>query len=104
MYGTGSYLSIIDDNYLLNKEEELNEENLNRVFDLAKKYCTDKDIIETAVPLEKLPRNLEELMWEELTEYFNGNITREQVIDHLKKRIRLYFEEHQNEPKTFRTQ
>ena len=63
-----------------------------------------KDIIETAVPLEKLPRNLEELMWEELTEYFNGNITREQVIDHLKKRIRLYFEEHQNEPKTFRTQ
>lgn len=57
-----------------------------------------KEIIEAAVPQEKLPRDLEELMWEELTEYFKGNITREQVTDHLKNRMQLYFEEHQDQP------
>ncbi|MCR5459765.1 MAG: ABC transporter substrate-binding protein [Acetatifactor sp.] len=52
-----------------------------------------KRIIEKAHPQENLPRDLENLMWDELTEYFDGNITQEQVTEHLKKRTSLYFEE-----------
>lgn len=52
-----------------------------------------KRIIEKAHPQENLPRDLENLMWDELTEYFDGNITQEQATEHLKKRTSLYFEE-----------
>ena len=55
-----------------------------------------KEIVEEARPQRKLPRDLKELMWDELTEYFKGNITQEQVTNHLKNRILLYVEENQN--------
>ncbi len=64
--------------------------------ELLKKAKFLKEITEAASPQEELPRALEELMWEELTEYFKGNITQEQVTDHLKNRIMLYIEENQN--------
>jgi len=50
-------------------------------------------MIEKAEPLEYFPRELREVMFEELALYFSGDITEELLIDHLESRVGLYLGE-----------
>ncbi len=50
-------------------------------------------LLEQAVPVSYLPRELLDIITEELENYFSGVITEEQAIDHLKNRVELYLME-----------
>ncbi len=50
-------------------------------------------LLEQAVPVSYLPRELLDIIMEELENYFSGVITEEQAIDHLKNRVELYLME-----------
>ena len=51
------------------------------------------DLIDQARPIEYFPRELLDILWEELEQYFAGTITEDMVIDNLKSRVELYLEE-----------
>ena len=52
-----------------------------------------RNLVEEAVPKNSLPAELEEIMWDEFTDYFTGKINGNALEDHLKNRIKLYLEE-----------
>ena len=52
-----------------------------------------RELVDKATSTDSLPTELENIMWDELTEYFSGAITRDMLEDHLQSRVRLFMEE-----------
>lgn len=50
-------------------------------------------LIEIAEPRKGLPGELDDILYEELEQYFNGTITEDALIDHLESRVGLYLNE-----------
>lgn len=50
-------------------------------------------LIDQARPYEYFQRELLDLLWEELDQYFAGTITEDMLIDHLENRVGLYLKE-----------
>lgn len=50
-------------------------------------------LIETAQPKKYFPEELNDILWEELEQYFSGDITEDMLIDHLENRVGLYLNE-----------
>ncbi len=51
------------------------------------------DIIEKARPVQYLPKELMDIMYEELGQYFSGTISEDKLIDNLESRVGLYLGE-----------
>lgn len=51
------------------------------------------ELIDQARPIEYFPRELLDILWEELEQYFSGTITEDMVINNLESRVGLYLEE-----------
>lgn len=54
---------------------------------------TLQDLLDRSIPYEPLPRELNDVLWEELDSYFDGTASQEQLIGNLESRIGLYFDE-----------
>ena len=50
-------------------------------------------LLEKARPYGELPQELEDILYEELQQYFNGSISEDIVIKHLENRVGLFLEE-----------
>lgn len=51
------------------------------------------NLIDQAEPIKYLPRELLDILWEELDQYFSGGITEDMVINNLEGRVGLYLGE-----------
>lgn len=51
------------------------------------------ELLEKAVPEPRLPSELEDILWTEFSDYFDGKITKDLLTDHLRNRVQLYFNE-----------
>ncbi|MCR5500279.1 MAG: ABC transporter substrate-binding protein [Acetatifactor sp.] len=52
-----------------------------------------RELVNEAKPAALLPVELENIMWDEFTEYFSGTITRDMLKDHLRSRVKLFLDE-----------
>lgn len=79
---------------VLEGEGNLSEEQMETLqAQLEEDVILFRKLMEEARPIQPLPVELEEIMWGEFTDYFEGNITKEMLIDHLKNRVQLYLNE-----------
>lgn len=89
-------------------EEQFTTMNENQVFvmgrdeqrirlgddmDIEQDWETLLALIDRARPYEYFQRELLDLLWEELDQYFSGTITEDMVIDNLESRVGLYLKE-----------
>ncbi len=101
-----------DDNYHLSVRKDVLEEQINRVNENTNVYVSGFDqfqvgdllnkeldaqklyeLLEAARPEKYFPKELRNILSEELGQYFAGEITEEMVISHLENRVGLYLEE-----------
>ncbi len=78
------------DNYLyLAKQRGLNltKESLQEDVEIW------RELVNTAVAKRTMPQELKDILNEEFDAYFQNGITREQLLDHLQNRVRLYLSE-----------
>ncbi len=61
--------------------------------DYAKDEQIFYDLLERATPQKPMPKELRSILYEELREYLDGTITRDALVDHLKKRVGLWLDE-----------
>lgn len=61
--------------------------------DIERDRATLLHLIEIAEPMKRLPEELDDILYEELEQYFNGTITEDALIDHLESRVGLYLNE-----------
>jgi len=54
-----------------------------------------RSLLGEAVPMRRLPSEVESILSEEITSYFNGVIPRELLLDQIQNRIKLYFLENE---------
>ena len=52
-----------------------------------------RELVNTAVAKRTMPHELKDILNEEFDAYFQNGITREQLLDHLQNRVRLYLSE-----------
>lgn len=62
-------------------------------MDIEQDWETFLALIDHARPYEYFQRELLDLLWEELDQYFSGTITEDMVIDNLESRVGLYLKE-----------
>ena len=67
--------------------------SLGDQVDVERDRATLLHLIETAEPRRQLPGELDDILYEELEQYFNGIITEDMLIDHLESRVGLYLNE-----------
>ena len=67
--------------------------SLGDQVDVERDRATLLHLIETAEPKRQLPGELDDILYEELEQYFNGTITEDMLIDHLESRVGLYLNE-----------
>lgn len=67
--------------------------SLGDQVDVERDRATLLHLIETAEPRRQLPGELDDILEEELEQYFNGIITEDMLIDHLESRVGLYLNE-----------
>ena len=67
--------------------------SLGDQVDVERDRATLLHLIETAEPRRQLPGELDDILDEELEQYFNGIITEDMLIDHLESRVGLYLNE-----------
>ena len=60
---------------------------------LEKDAITFRKMIEEAEASEGYPEGLEDLLYDEFSNYFKGNFTKEALLDHLQNRVKLYYSE-----------
>ena len=101
-----------DDNYHLSVRKDVLEEQINRVNENTNVYVSGFDqfrvgdllnkeldaqklyeLLEASRPEKYFPKELRNILSEELGQYFAGEITEEMVISHLESRVGLYLEE-----------
>ncbi|MBR6666443.1 MAG: carbohydrate ABC transporter substrate-binding protein [Lachnospiraceae bacterium] len=63
--------------------------------DVSKDKETLEKLLENAVPVEYLPRELLSIFLEEMTRYFDNEITLDMALEHLENRVQLYLDENQ---------
>lgn len=54
---------------------------------------TLQDLLDKSIPYKPLPRELSDVLWEELGRYFDGTVSQEKLIENLENRVGLYFDE-----------
>ena len=52
-----------------------------------------RELVNAAVAKRTMPQELKDILNEEFDAYFQNGITREQLLDHLQNRVRLYLSE-----------
>lgn len=67
--------------------------SLGDQVDVERDRATLLHLIETAEPRRQLPGELDDILYEELEQYFNGIITEDMLIGHLESRVGLYLNE-----------
>ncbi len=95
-----------DPNFMLSVREDVLKEQLDDAIRLAgedvrlqgeidpeKVEKILQDMLADSAPYTPLPRELSDILDEELSGYFNGTTTQEELIEHLESRVGLYFEE-----------
>lgn len=101
-----------DDNYRLSVRKDVLEEQIDGVNENSEIFMADfgqfrvgdllnneldaqklYELLEAARPKKYFPKELRNILFEELEQYFAGEITEEMVISHLENRVGLYLEE-----------
>lgn len=72
---------------------DLDDIRLGSDLDIERDRETLLDMIDRARPVRELPDELQDIIYEELTAYFAGNITEDMLTDHLESRVGLYLGE-----------
>ena len=62
-------------------------------MDIERDRATLEELIESARPRNGFPRELSDILWEELDQYFAGSITEDMLMEHLENRVGLYLGE-----------
>ena len=62
-------------------------------MDIERDRATLEELIESARPRNGFPRELSDILWEELDQYFAGSITEDMLMEHLENRGGLYLGE-----------
>ena len=62
-------------------------------FDPEQDGKTLQDLLDRSKPRTAPPKELRDILFEELDRYFDGTITQDQLINNLENRVGLYFEE-----------
>lgn len=74
-------------------DSDLDDVRLGSDLDIERDRETLLDMIDRARPVRELPDELQDIIYEELTAYFAGNITEDMLTDHLESRVGLYLGE-----------
>ncbi len=70
-----------------------NAVRLGDKVDNQKDYQQLQELLENAVPVSNLPKELSTILWDELDPYFNGIVSQADMIRKLKNRVNLYLQE-----------
>ncbi len=74
-------------------DSDLDDIRLGSDLDIERDREILLDMIDQARPVREIPLELQDIIYEELTAYFAGNITEDMLIDHLESRVGLYLGE-----------